>query len=443
MPYFREVSVDLPVYPTVKQTYIPTGAVSYLAGGLDFDRWTRLTTYRSGKPKGNLTNVELVDQQVDKYAYFLESSRDRKFESALRARGFDLTPMPPDKGHPFNLERFTWLWRGRGRVTRTGYYHWDVNGWAPLQATSLSADPAMPASDVDLFAYQSWGRVAPTSEVFDAAQFFGELREGLPSFTSSLLKGKVSFFKDLGSDYLNVEFGWKPFISDLQNAARALLSAQESISQPYGPVHRYREVEAPMEASFVDDTNVSISLGGNPPSFVPFETVKKAYPDFGNPGGWNSFRQDQVILVDKRSWFEGNFFLLPKLGYDPSSYLSRLDSLVNVKLTPAVLYELAPWSWLIDWGLRIGDALQTAESLADDRVHAQYAYGMCHTKVRRTQTAVSGRGTVQGPLSAASLYERKERVRANPYGFKVGGFAGLNTWQQSILLALGLTKTRR
>jgi len=442
MPYFREISADLPRTCTVRQTYIPTGAVSYPATGTNFDRWTRITSYRSGSPRGNLKNETLVDFQVDKYAYFLESSRDRKFESALRARGFDLTPMPPDTGHPFTLERLTWLWRGKGRVTRPSYYHWDVDGWGGLHATAAQPDSAMPASNVDTFAFQSWGRTAPTSEVFDAAQFFGELREGLPSIVPSLLKGKIAFFKDLGSDYLNVEFGWKPFLNDLQNAVKALNSAQQSISRPYGPVHRYREVEDPT-LSTVTDELMSISVGGTPGAFIPYKEMKRLYPDYVDMGGLQTFQGQSVAIVDRRNWFEANFFLLPKLGYDPSSYLSRLDSLVNTRITPATLWELAPWSWLIDWGLRIGDALQTAESLEDDRVHAQYAYGMSHTRVKRVDTAFASATTNGASISAAYLFERKERVRANPYGFKVGGFAGLNTWQQSILLALGLTKTRR
>jgi hypothetical protein len=271
--------------------------------------------------------------------------------------------------------------------------------------------------------------------VFDAAQFFGELREGLPGIVPSLLKGKISFFKDLGSDYLNVEFGWKPFISDLQNAAKALLEAQQSISQPYGPVHRYREVELPLSSSTEGRVLSSIGFGGNIPWIASMKDVQRVYPSYGMAEGYETFRRTVTTTVERRSWFESNFFLLPKIGYDPTSYISRLDSLVNAKLTPAVLWELAPWSWLVDWGLRIGDALETAERLADDRVHAQYAYGMQHTKVRQLHD-------VESIMSAASLHERKERVRANPYGFKVGGFAGLNTWQQSILLALGLTKTR-
>lgn len=436
MPYYQEYGVDHPREVSVVETTLSTGRKVNTYSGIDFDTWTRINTYRSGSPKGNVKNTALADITVDKYAYFLESTRDRKFESALRARGMDLTKMPPDKGHPFNLERIRHLWRGERPVLRPGYYRWDVKGGVSnLRPNSSTTDVNMPASSIETFAFQSWGRLAPTAEVFDAGQFLGELREGLPSVVPSLLKGKIAFFKDLGSDYLNIEFGWKPFINDLENAWRALQDAQNAISRPFGPIHRFREIETPFDSS--STTGVIANVVGGIPWRTGYLNNVELYglaPGYRSQGTTN-VSSETVVAVEQKNWFEANFFLLPKLGYDPNSYMSRLDSLVNVRLTPAVLWELAPWSWLVDWGLKIGDALDTAERLADDRVHAQYAYGMSHTKVRQHTTNVYN--------SMAHMYERKERVRANPYGFKVGGFAGLNTWQQSILLALGLTKTRR
>lgn len=435
MPFFKEISVFRPTPVVNRETYIPTGQVSLRTNAVDFDQWSRMTTWRTGAPKGNLVNTPVDELSFDKYAYFLNSTRDRKFEDALRLRGMDLAPMPPDRGHPFSLEKVYRNWRGNGRVSRAGYYHWDVIGFMPMRTTSSLADESMPISDIDTFAYQSWGRTAPASEVFNAGQFFGELREGLPSIVPSLLKGKLSFFKDLGSDYLNVEFGWKPFLSDLQNAAKALNSAQTSISQPYGPVHRYRKIEYPQTVDDKASSFMNLQLGGSPfQNDAPASLVRKIHPEFIQGGGPENLYGREQVIVERKNWFEANFFRLPKIGFDPSSYLSRLDSLVDSRITPAVLWELSPWSWLVDWGLHIGDALQTADALADDRVHAQYAYGMSTSKVTRTYYLPQ--------MSASQTYIRKERVRANPYGFKVGGYAGLNTWQQSILLALGLTKTR-
>lgn len=433
MPYYQEVSVSDPVPISSGYRGISGGAWTPYYVGTNYNQWSVMTTHRTGAPKGNLYNKPLLDISVDKYAYFLDSARDRKFETALRDRGIDLTPMPPDRGHPFKLEKARILWRGHLQFPR-GNYEYQQDGWANFVN---GLDWHAPAADVDTFAYQSWGRVAPTAVVFDAGVFAGELREGLPGIVPSLLKGKAQFFKDLGSDYLNIEFGWKPFINDLKNAAQALLNAQTAISRPYGPVHRYRET--PDSTSSTSDARTALvdQVGFAPINSIDLNEVRKAKPGFLAENGSNLVWSRIDRYSEQKYWFEANFFLLPKLGYDPQDFMSRLDSLVNTKLTPRTLWELAPWSWLIDWGLRIGDALLTAETLNDDRVHAQYAYGMCRT-FQRTHISPESLGT-----SCAYTYERKERVRANPYGFKVGGFAGLNSWQQSILLALGLTKLGR
>lgn len=434
MPYYDEVSGH-DVVPIVATTRFSNGATS-VARGNAFNTYVKCRSYRSGAPKGNISNRTVLDITADPYAYFINGARDRKFEEALRLRGFEITNMPPDRGHPFSLETVRILYRGSGS-----------SPWGEGSVTTNSVVPAVnfldfpvPTSSVATYAYQTWGKMAPTSVVFDMAQFIGELREGLPSIVPSLLKGKVSFFKDLGSDYLNIEFGWKPFINDLQNAAKALLSAQQAISGPYGPVHRYHKVDDPQNVTVTTPSDTY----GAPLTFIPngwadAEIMRAIrHPNVSSTDiavGWN---QTKTTTVDRKSWFEANFFLLPKIGYDPNNFLSRLDSLVNTRITPATLWELAPWSWLVDWGLRIGQALQTAERLADDRVHAQYAYGMSTT----TKTVAIQSGS-RPYLSSAMRYTRKERVRANPYGFMVGGMTGLTTWQQSIILALGLTKTGR
>jgi hypothetical protein len=53
----------------------------------------------------------------------------------------------------------------------------------------------------------------PGNPVVNLGQFFGELHQlpRLPIF----LKSRTKHFSDLGSEYLNVEFGWKPFVKDL------------------------------------------------------------------------------------------------------------------------------------------------------------------------------------------------------------------------------------
>jgi len=367
----------------------------------------------------------------------------------------DLASMGPDTGHPFKSERFS---RSKGfswteKSGSTAQYDFQNIWISPSQG-------AYAVSTADSTAKELWAKAAPRPEVFDLGVFAGELREGLPSVIPSLIKGKVNFFKSLGSDYLNVQFGWIPFLNDLQNAGRALAEATHWVAKPNGPIHRTRTKKVTIAPVTTPESSKLYSpLWGHMPAFVSAteQTAIRAAGGFtgtNSPGGGVTsvrFTGNRVRLQTRSSWFEGNFFLLPKVGFDPNSFLSRLDALVDSRITPSTLWELSPWSWLIDWFSHVGDSLGLAEVLADDRIHAQYGYGMetytdlsyfDGTMVSSFPTLVLA-GSVPSGSGMSELYVRKERVRANPFGFIAGGGAALTESQSAILLALGLTKIGR
>jgi hypothetical protein len=122
-------------------------------------------------------------------------------------------------------------------------------------------------------------------------------------------------------------------------------------------------------------------------------------------------------------------------------YASFARKLVGARISPEVLWELQPWSWLVDWYFNIGQILENIESFQTDGLVARYAYLMC-TDVVTCDVATSRyslRGYL-GEVSRRTVVTRKQRIRASPYGF------GTNpaTWSPerwAILAALGLTKT--
>jgi hypothetical protein len=272
------------------------------------------------------------------------------------------------------------------------------------------------------------------------------------------LKGSTGFFRNLGSDYLNVEFGWKPFIRDIQNAAMALYSAQQQLSIGGKRVHRryglptQRVVEQTQGmgqfalgqqegvrpvASWFNATTFK-----KPTSFegVSTSTARGQFATYGSRMGMKS--------VQRNFWFEGSFTSFMPLNYDPSDYLDRLNALVNVNITPEVLWNLAPWTWLVDWNLRISDSISANLLAANDLLIMHYGYAMEKT----VYTTVSNSYGVQGAIIGANsqpnrvissvVTTRKRRIRANPYGFRVGGAAALSGSQLAILAALGLTKLK-
>jgi hypothetical protein len=417
--------------------------------------------YRSKGPK--LPYSDLVpDHIADPYAYFLNSARDQKFDSALKARGLAAWILPVDVGHNFALRRkevigkpFTGFWK------RNGFTVGFEDGICVPSTSYAGLNFGFQSGnypDYKNVAQQLYVSAAPSSEVFDLANFVGELREGLPGIVPSLLKGKVNAFKASGSDYLNVEFGWKPFLNDLINAGLALKTATETLMRPSSIVRRTRGRKPTLTSSEVSGTtsrmrSQSVGLPSWAAAQVNFQGSAPVNGNVSYP-----FYSDGVNLIGEsyygsslkvERWFEGEFVQLPKIGFDPENYFSRLNELINLELTPETLWNLAPWSWLVDWHLRIGDSIAANLLAVDDRVHSVYAYAMQRTTeayftAGRIDSAQSGY-TYIGDRDYGTVWRTtvKQRVRANPYGFTAGGADALNESQTAILAALGLTKVGR
>jgi hypothetical protein len=148
--------------------------------------------------------------------------------------------------------------------------------------------------------------------------------------------------------------------------------------------------------------------------------------------------------------FEGEFSFFLPLTFDPDSYLSRLDVLTNLDMTAEVLWELAPWSWLVDWFLHLQDSIASNLLAANDRLIMHYGYAFEKTVYetelnwRRTGSTASSIWfgiPSSGRYTATTTYKR--RLRANPFGFQVGPDGSLSGNQMSILGALALTKGYR
>lgn len=418
----------------------------------------RVTSFRTHPHRANLGYQEISDQEFDPYAYFLTSTDRRRYENALASRGLPARGRP-DMGHPYEsvkhivrapaalkLQLRSGDWTGPV-VSHTSEFQPHVHSGDVLSLPNFGSD------GLGTFAQQAYARVAPTSVVFDAANFLGELREGLPRLASQALRDSSRFFKGVGGDYLNVTFGWLPFLSDLQNAGKALYRATMQLSQQGQRVHRRYSVpmSSAMSTEYFPETSLGVGSGfSRPSSLVPagFPVANKAhgipYPFTSAGSAFIARGVDLAKTVRQERWFEGEFSSFYPLNFDPSSYIERLNQLVNLKVTPLTLWNLAPWSWLVDWNLRIGDSIEANQLRANDLLIMHYGYAM-EKSVYQTQISARtyyDRYDVFSPLRAqwTGVTTRKRRIRANPYGFKVGGASALTGGQLAILGALGLTK---
>lgn len=446
MPYYRRMLQHDKILSSSKYYY--GGAYSSQQTGHTVRSGIIETSFRTVPPQGT-TVKEIAQNVAEPYSWFVDL-QNLKIQASIK-EGFDKSVFRVDTGHPWELERYDingipWNFSWSGGADR-----YDITGAFPTYESG-DVNPGFwyPLTGLESWAALQYGRMAPSVSEFSLTTFLGELREGLPRILPGALKGQVNTLRQAGGDYLNVEFGWKPLINDLRSLAEVLLSASYGLYRPFGASHRERK---PPASTFYKSTDGTISqeiqyqIGhqgiNNSALFLPTDGI-------GHIGSSNA--KGLVRTVRKSSvkrWIEGEFVYIPKASFDMSKYQSRVDSLMSLDLTPSTLWELSPWSWLVDWFIDLGGAIQSMEAATTNRVISTYCYAMEETKssISSSVTILGSTNpfyTYNGPkqLNHSYDYVRKRRIRANPFGFLGSPSTTLNGGQMAILGALGLTKLR-
>jgi len=281
-------------------------------------------------------------------------------------------------------------------------------------------------------------RCKPTNSVADVSVAIAELlREGLPHKVGQLFwKSKTDAARKAGSEYLNLQFGWIPIISEVEKFAKVVMEADKLLAQyerDAGRVVR-RRYNFPSKRSVsaeVISTGVAAKL---PPGIT-------AFTDTANLG--DVVRTRETV---QRQWFSGAFTYHIPRGYNSRKEMERKALLANkilgIELTPQVLWNLAPWSWAVDWFTNTGDVVSNLTDWAFDGLVMRYGYMMEHTIVTDSYALTRGghRGLAGGVAGFTLVTETKVRRRANPFGFGVS-WEGLTASQVAIAAALGLSKS--
>ncbi len=269
-------------------------------------------------------------------------------------------------------------------------------------------------------------RTEPTKAQADVASFIGELRsDGLPRLKPEFMRGHVKRARAAGSDYLNVEFGWLPFVSDLRKMARAVVDSHDILENyhKHGDGRKIRRRYA-----FPTQTDTASMNAGN---FLP------------QPSDVGQFGQGTIATRRQQDmWFSGAFRYYIPIGMTTMdkvrSFRSDAQKLLGVDITPEVVWNVSPWSWLVDWQSNVGDVLHNISAMGRDGLVLQYGYMMAHSLSETSRIALFA-----GNAWASNVVTSETKVRrpATPYGF---GFdwTGLTAKQSAILVALGLSRVR-
>lgn len=337
-----------------------------------------------------------------------------------------------DIGGPMSLHR-TWdefpetsvikasLTRGTiGMVQMLGY----VYGQNPASAKSLL--------EMETFGTSAIARVLPTNPISSLSTALGELKkDGLPALPGAGMRERADLAHKAGNEFLNIEFGWLPLINDVRSFSKAVRNSKRIIDQYVRDSdQKIRRRYTPNALDLTPEIFVGTGLANGQNIFCPNSTVTKTTEIKYSFSG--AFRYH--VPID-----DGFYGRLAR-------YESLSAKLYDTRLTPELLWNLAPWTWAVDWFTNAGDVIHNISRLGRDGLVMQYGYAMRHMRVheyhRGSYNFSDDDGKHVGTVARSIGSEWKQRVAAHPYGF---GFtdASLSAMQLAILAALGLTRGQR
>lgn len=324
-------------------------------------------------------------------------------------------------------------------------------GLSDLQSTSTAS--SMLHSMNPLKKKASWAQAIVEIARGDVPHILGRLQSAFTLITRMKADGIKDAADAIGSAYLNNVFGWTPILQDINKAIEILSGIEQAL---YVSDDTRREREWVIREQGVSFTGRSSFMVGSPfhgssgPVSNRYGTVQQS-PSWG--GNWSfatgpsayELTSERITMRTSARFHTG---LRPSAAnngmWDKGQELNKL---MGTNFTIDLLWELTPWSWLIDWFFNIGSVLENLSSLGLTNTLLNYAYSTTrrearHLVVVNPQSVTSGTSIrVHSGASYTYVVDQKVRRVASPFGFGVS-ISALTQSQLAILVALGLARSR-
>lgn len=314
----------------------------------------------------------------------------------------------------------------------TSELQWKLRDLADLRNRGAEAFGAMRPDEPD------FSLANTLMEIKDVPQM---LKQGLELLLSRMRRqsGRTSW-SHAGEWFLAIEFGWLPLLNDIQTFTKAHNAKQKRLTQLIRdegkPVKRRRKLR--------DDDRVFIKESGHhgSPYYVgalPFLTIYQ-YGD-----GEASY--ETTYDRDANTWCVGQFrYVLPPGPRDVAWKKKMLRYIMGFRPTPSVIYNMIPWSWLVDYFSDLKHFVAAVSPGVSDNCVMDYGYLMRTRSWSRTTSVTQNVRAPDGNSVAISTAlidstHVKMRVKADPFGFSPIPPLDLTPKQLAILAAIPLSRS--
>lgn len=312
-------------------------------------------------------------------------------------------------------------------------HHW-TESTIPV---ALSGDAgSVNQQSLDALGATGWSKFKPVKPIADTGVMLGESRE-LPGQLSDAVKGlkqlathplkSVRNMSWVSNQHLAVQFGWLPLMSDLQKLYKAVCNTNSWFDR----VRKYNGQWEHRGGTVAQGSGSSKLTGCL--AMLPAVTWNNSPPEGVSYG-------DLDVSWGYRVWFSAWFkYYIGDFDSLPTTLRlsARIYGLTN---TPTIVWNLLPWSWLVDWFSNVGDNIDNL--LPIDGLVAKMPCIMRHCWTKYSGTVTQRYKNYDGSYSSFTAWCRKEietkgRGPASPFGFGLSG-ESLSLRQLSILAALGI-----
>jgi len=300
----------------------------------------------------------------------------------------------------------------------------------------------------ELLAYK---RTKPKLQKADAMIFTAEARD-IPRMLRTTARTMYSTWSTMGGretgrlmqpktvadNFLNHQFGWVPFLSDIRKLYRTHQNAEAIKRQLTRNNDRWTTRKVVLDTS----TDTNIWGYGNGMSVEPAGYYIGTLFDTGASPTWELKEEIRSVVSAVGSYK----YYRPEFDKDLPDYNSAWSSMqrdltmYGARISPSNVYRATPWTWLVDWFSDFGDNIDTMTDIIQDSVAARYLFVMKHSQREQvfTQTLPFSSGHVSLKWSA-TMEGKIRKQAATPYGFGLS-WNLLSPTQIAILAALKIMR---